>query len=235
MPTKTAAPGTSVSVVPRPEVVVQELQGRIGSLVTECKALKVVTEDDLKTSATLRDRIAEILKASSEKRFSITRPLDAAKKAVMDLFSPVDKALVEADDSLKRQQAEFGARRRAEEEARRKIEEAEKLKRDIAEAERIAAANEALKAGVKAETVIALMPPPPPPVVVTPPAPKLTRAEDGSGVTFVEVWNVEVTNASLVPRDYLVVDESKLRKVVRAGLHSIPGCRIWPSQEPRRA
>lgn len=43
-------------------------------------------------------------------------------------------------------------------------------------------------------------------------------------------WDFEITDESQVPREYLMVDESKIRRVVRAGIRNIPGVRVYERQ-----
>lgn len=43
-------------------------------------------------------------------------------------------------------------------------------------------------------------------------------------------WVFEVTAASLVPREYLQVDEKKIREAVGSGIRSIPGVRIYQDE-----
>jgi hypothetical protein len=47
------------------------------------------------------------------------------------------------------------------------------------------------------------------------------------GLSTRMVWDFVVTDANLVPREYLSVDESKLRHAVRAGARSIPGVSVF--------
>ncbi len=64
------------------------------------------------------------------------------------------------------------------------------------------------------------------PIVVTPLAPRKTDTELGSaGVR--DNWKlIEVTDFTLLPDEYKIPDVVKLGKVIRAGLHNIPGCKI---------
>ena len=65
-------------------------------------------------------------------------------------------------------------------------------------------------------------------------APVIQReAPKVQGVSMREVWKFEVTDATQVPREYLVVDETKIRKVV-AALRSdakIPGVRVYAERQ----
>jgi len=63
-------------------------------------------------------------------------------------------------------------------------------------------------------------------VEVAPEAPHRIETEVGtSGMAKIKKWEVE--NIELVPREYLIIDAVKIGKVVRAGIPSIPGIRIY--------
>lgn len=58
-----------------------------------------------------------------------------------------------------------------------------------------------------------------------------------AGISMRETWKFEVLNEDLVPREYLSVDESKIRRVVqalKAGTR-IPGVRVYPEKSPAAA
>jgi hypothetical protein len=62
----------------------------------------------------------------------------------------------------------------------------------------------------------------------TPPPPAV-ELEKTSGITYTEKWNFEITDEKLIPRDYLVPDEKKIRTIVKAmkGATNIPGVRVF--------
>ena len=63
-------------------------------------------------------------------------------------------------------------------------------------------------------------------VLATPPAPAV------EGISFRETWGYDVTDEALIPRAYLCVDHTKLRRVVaalKAGA-TIPGVRVFKQQ-----
>lgn len=63
-------------------------------------------------------------------------------------------------------------------------------------------------------------------VEVIPPTPTRTQTDVGStGTVKIKKWEVE--NPELVPREYLIIDAIKIGRVVRAGIPSIPGIRIY--------
>ena len=57
-----------------------------------------------------------------------------------------------------------------------------------------------------------------------------TRGESGAVADLKEEWTYEVVNPAQVPREWLMVDDRKLRAAIRGpdGLRSIPGLRIHP-------
>jgi hypothetical protein len=100
---------------------------------------------------------------------------------------------------------------------RKKAEQEAELRRIAEEQRREAEA--AAKEGVKYEPVI------PVPVVVHD-APTVTRTETGS-VHQREHWDFELEDISKVGREYLMVDEKKVRQAVKDGVRSIPGFKIF--------
>jgi hypothetical protein len=107
------------------------------------------------------------------------------------------RALVVFSDAQERKRREEQARL---EEAARK--EREKLQR---QAEAAAAKGREERAAVLEATAAAVVAP-----IAQAAAPKV------AGVSFRSIWRAEVVDASLVPREYLMVDQAKLDKVAAA-------------------
>lgn len=163
----------------------------------------------------------------------ITDQLDEAEKAVkgkigqfqarqeMERRERERKAREEAEALQRKLDAEVAeANRKAAEEARRKAEEEARARKASAaeiEAAKKKAEEEAAKIAVVAPTVVS-------PVVQD--APKVTRTESGSASQR-KVWTFEVIDAAQVPREYLMVDEKRIRDAVRMGTRDIPGIRIF--------
>jgi hypothetical protein len=104
-------------------------------------------DDYILAAEDLRD-VKTRLETINEKRFGITRPMDAAKKAVMNLFAPPTTALELCEKRIKKGMCDYDVRqeqiaeetRRAEAERQRR--EAEKLQREADERREAAAAKE---------------------------------------------------------------------------------------------
>lgn len=56
------------------------------------------------------------------------------------------------------------------------------------------------------------------------------KTQDGTSVSARERWTFEVVDAAKVPREYLMVDEKKIRALVNAGVRSIEGVNIYPER-----
>jgi len=58
----------------------------------------------------------------------------------------------------------------------------------------------------------------------------MVRTEAGSA-TQRKVWKHEITDEAQVPREYLMIDEAKVRQAVKQGIREIPGVRIFEHTE----
>lgn len=192
--------------------------------------------------------IAQRIKRHLESaRKELVGPLNAKVKEINDGFkglaAPVEaaesriKSLIldwrrREDARIRAEQARI-ARENAERE-RLAREEQERLAREAAErtrAEADAAGFTADEAQELAQLEAAEVPENRPLLeVAPPPVATTTRATLGS-VTARMVWKFEVISASDVPRAYLVVDETAIRRAVGAGVREIPGVRIYQEEQ----
>lgn len=106
---------------------------------------------------------------------------------------------------------------------------AEQKARDEAEARQTAEAEALIEQGRNQEALATLQAPVVVPTIVAPMQPK------AEGVSVVKRWTFRVVNESMIPREYLIVDEGKIRGVVRAlGSEArIPGVEVFQAEELR--
>jgi hypothetical protein len=152
----------------------------------------------------------------------IKKAHEAHKEAVAQK-KKVDAPLVEAEGIIKPRIAAWNAeqeRLRREEEARlreiaRKEEEERQLLAAI-DAEQSGDMEES--AAIMAEPVYVA------PVVIPKTVPKV------AGIAMKQVWKFRIVNASIVPREYMTIDEQKIGAVVRAlkDQTRIPGIEAYP-------
>ena len=170
------------------------------AILTELRRRKKVWLDAVE--ATVKGAHAA-WKAAVAHRDSIAKPIDEAERIVKDRIAGYvseQRRLAEAERA--RLQAEADAK--AEAERKRAMAAAEKLKTPELKAERIE----------QAQTIVA-------PVVTVAAAVPQTK------LASVVTWGFEIADPALLPREYLMPDESKIGAVIRAskGTIQIPGVR----------
>ena len=167
--------------------------------------LQITTDEEYESAV---DILKEVKRAANEleaARTSITKPMNDAVKAVNAQFVEPSSRLSIAETRLKHMTSKYVADKRAEQQ------------RMIAEAAIAAAAARANSEHSAAVTDVAK--------VIEQAA--AAAAPAVSGVSFSERWDWSVSDLSLIPREYLRVDEAKINGAVRSGVRSIPGMRIF--------
>jgi membrane protein involved in colicin uptake len=246
-------PPDSIETLPEVRAAMDD----VNALETFAASYAVVTADQYQAGAEDLRRVKSAQKKLEDTRTSLTGPINESLRKLNAFFKAPADRLVSIERTIKMALTKFAdeqerirreEQRRLDEAARKERERleaqareaerkaAEKAAADRAAAEAAAAAGRAEEAAklaaraeateakaaekvealeVRAATVVA-------PVVTREP-PKV------AGVATRETWCFEVTDPTLVPRQYLVVDEARVRKVVQAlkGDASIPGVRVW--------
>lgn len=198
-------PSTALAINPEAE----QVQTEALSTLETAKALTIADNDGYLKAAEYRKAI----RALDQKAEEFFRPLkqkqDEAKKALLDAEKavriPLQQALEATDGKLKTWEREQ-ERLRQEEEKR-----LQEIARKQAEDEAVALAAE-LEAQGDTETAEAIISAPveAPAVIVESFVPKVT------GIGRRETWRYRITNEKLIPREYLMLDHSKVGGVVRS-------------------
>lgn len=202
-----------------------------------------VTETTMGEASDLLGWIAGNKKKLEAQRVSLVKPLNDHVKFINGLFKDWAEPLESANEIVRekvlaytREQARIAAEAQAVEDERIRTEQARLAageERVRAEQARIAAEQARLEAEAEAANA-----PPPPPVAIVPPspapipaAPEKTTRSPLATTTVKKVWQYEVTDPDAVPREYLVIDQKKIAAVVRAGVRSIEGVRIFETEQ----
>lgn len=204
---------------------VREVAEQAQLLAAVGERYSVATAEEFTVAGDELRRIKAAQKRLDEVRKGITRPIDAAKKAILDLFREPEAKLAAAESGVKRAMLRFQAEQdRLRQEDQRKADEAARKERERLEAQaaRAAAAGKIEKAEaleVRAATVSA--------PVIHREAPKV------AGLSTREVWRYEIVDATALPREYLTPDTTKIGKVVQAlrGDTTIPGVRVYAERQ----
>lgn len=233
------------------EVIVEarEAAEEAERILAQARQYTIINTEGLEEASAERARIKQRYNEIEELRKTLKAPILAAAKNVDDQFrgplAELTTAIQEIDGAIKKYSAEQERIRREEEarlreEARKEQERlaaearlaearaeqlrlaAEEKRREgeLAEAARMESRAEAQEA--KADTAEAQARMVPTPYV--PPA--NTKV---AGVTTRENWSFRITDASKLPREYLVPNETAIRNVVRGlkGSTNIPGVEVF--------
>lgn len=120
--------------------IVKAEQQRAEGLLEVAQSYQIDSPEMADAAADDLGDIKAKIKALNDQRLSMTRPLDEAKKRIMDLFARPLETLQQAEGTLKKAIADWTAeQRRIAEEERRKAEEAARKEQQRLEAERQAA------------------------------------------------------------------------------------------------
>ena len=227
-------------------------------MLMAAQAYQITTVTEYTAAGEELKRIKGKAKSLEERRVSMTKPLDESRKRIMEFFRQplmfladaelaIKRSLGAYDEDLRRQREE--AERLAAEVARKerermqadaaKQEQAARAKREAEEAKaraleaqgraveadakrQAAAEREALRLR-EAEALRAAAESMPQAPVVHMEAPKV------AGVSTRQAWKYQVTDFRLLPREYLIADDSAIGKVVRAlgDRTNIPGIRVY--------
>lgn len=201
----------------------QEIEEKAVNFSERAESIKVVDAD----SRSVAGEIWKLGDAMKKEIMAFFKPhKDAANKLHKNLcasekeqLAKVHPGLQHLDNEMKTWDAE--QKRKRLEEERRLTEEARKR----AEEEQLQAAIEAEKDGHEEEAEAILNEKP----VVAPVIIKETKSE---GPSYRDNWKFRITNERAVPREFLMPDETKIGKHVRAhkGATSIPG--VEPYNDP---
>lgn len=224
---------------------VEKEAASVNSILEYAQSFAIVAAGDYEKAGEALTRIKGKAKALDELRKSLTQPLDAAKKKIMDFFREPAEKLAAAEGAIKKTMIAYQAEQdRIREKAEREAAEAarkerERLEREAAKLEEKARVDRAkaeakaaeLEAAGNAERAEAMRQAADEKeqarqadatalqmaAATMPLAPvvDLPRAE-ASGTSLREVWKFSVIDLAIVPREYLIVDEKAIGAVVRA-------------------
>ena len=199
-------------------------------MLTTYKQTQIKTNDQYVKAGDVLKEIKTKIKDLDEERKAATRPLDDTKKKIMDWFKRPLGWLQEAESAIKRSMLSFQQeQKRLRDEQQRKIDEEAKRKED-AEKKKLesraqnweekgnTAKAEALRE--QAEEVQHVAP------VLAP------RVEKVAGISTKKIWKFEITDASQIPREWLIPDEKAIGAFVRAtkGAKPIAGINIYEEE-----
>lgn len=187
----------------------------------ECLSVAVTNQTQYEDCINWIRQIENFKKDLDEKRKTITKPIDQAKKAVMDLFNPYIEKCEKFSSFLRskangylyeQEQLRIAEQKKAFDEAEKKRKELEAKAKSASENGNEAKAEKLLE---KADNIQV--------AVVAP------TVESVAGTAKVTRWKHRIIDETLIPREYLIVNEQALSKVAIAmkGTLKIPGVEFY--------
>lgn len=199
----------------------------------------VVKDDDSMNKALLAGKeVKHFAKLIEDKRKELVKPLNDQVDEINAYAKSLKEMPLQAEIHLKYQLASWENKKRAEREAEQKRldEEAKKRQQELEakqkeDRERMALAAEFGyddEADLKRQEIIAKADQEREQAQLDKDIKSESKAIESNKVSGARtVWKFEVTDANLVPREFLIVDETKIRKAMNAGLRELPGVRFY--------
>lgn len=192
-------------------------------LAAEARVPAALDAETVGRAADFVKQIGAATKATEEARTASKQPhldagktIDATFKAVSDPLLALKKRIEgKIGDHQRRVEAE--ERRRREEEARRAAEEAAKREKEAQTSDALDEAIELHAEAAKAKQA----------ATVAPHDIARARGEFGSVATTRTAWKHEITDATKIPREYLMPNDAAIKAAVKAGVREIAGVRIY--------
>jgi uncharacterized membrane protein YqiK len=240
-----SANAETVSQEIRQRPLVQRIDSESDMLAERTRGYAIVDAAGYENAAADLRTIKTLTDAVESERFAITRPMDAAKAAVMSFFKPFSDRLAAADRAVRTEMGRFKAeqerkereaRRAAEEKANRERAELErkareeraaaeaKAREERAEAERLEKEGKARAAAELRASAAATVEKAEVKAeklldraadVVAAPPPP-SAAPKVKGVTDRKVWKYEITNKALVPDEFYDIVEKRIADRVKS-------------------
>lgn len=180
------------------------LKTQVTKLDNQANEITITTPEENVLAIDLKAKLKDMGKQIKERKEAITKPLNDALKSTRELFAPIEQKFETAENIVGRKLLDY--KRKVDEEARAK---------EAKIAESFARGN------IKAETAERKIE-------------QITRTEktvqtDHGKVQFRKIPKMRITDASLIPDKYWVVDEVLLRKDVLAGV-VVPGAEKYEEE-----
>lgn len=158
---------------------------------------------------TILRSIKSYQKVIEEKRLEVTRPIDEEKAAVMAAFAPTKQKLADVEKVLKAAILDYN--NRIAEENRKRQEEEDRRAKEAAEAKKVALIGDAETAIEEGKPELAVTYLNKAEEVVAKPI-DVAKSRRPVGIATQKIWKYEITDASKLPREFLIPDTACLQK-----------------------
>lgn len=191
--------------------IIATAKQQIEMLAVACKNFVITDDASLEKGKELVKEARRIEQFIEEKRKEATKPLLDKKKQIDEFAKSLTNELNNAVKSLRAQMQKYEEEkeRRRLEELRRLVEERRRKEEELRQAQlsQDETQVEKLQELAKIEEKTSQL------------------SEKSSSLRM--IWTFEVVDINQVPREYLVLDETAVRRAIQSGVREIPGLRIF--------
>lgn len=191
---------------------------RDGVLKVAERITSIDSDDDLDNSGATYTKIGKMIRALEAERKTLTAPIDAMKKDIMAQEKKLRADLEDHQRRLKRMNDTYATEQARKAEEARKAQEAEEEALRIAEAEKALAADKAREVfGEDIEIDQSTKPEEGNPFEALPPnqVPQPVKPAKPTSNRMRKRWDFEIKDPRKIPREYLTVDEKKIRAAIK--------------------
>lgn len=189
-------------------LVKQQSLGLVAELTSAFPGTEITGESDLTLASECLTRITKHLKEWEQKRTEIVQPANNFVRSINQMWARLVDPVKSEEARLRMMMSTFRAK-----ESQRRQQEYEQGLKEV---------KEVFPGGSPIPEVVAPIPVDSLKHVVT---------QNGT-VHYTNVRKWEIQDIALIPREYFILDESKISKLVKAGIEAIPGIRIFTEQVP---
>ena len=190
-----------IAVIP-PEKELKEYKSQVLFVQKAANALVITSNEDMTKGSDILNSVKQIKKSITERKELITRPLMDALASARDLFKPLETGYAEAEKTIKAKMLDFS------------IAEEERITKEKA---RVEARVE--KGTMRTDTAIEKM--------EQIGDSKNSFAGESSKVSIRRMVKVRIVDESLIPREYLVPDMTRITEAVIRQGQIVPGVETY--------
>lgn len=190
---------------------------QIVKLTDNCNKIVINSNETLETAKNLAKTAKKVESLIEDKRKEITAPILAEKKKIDDFAKAITNDLNKAMTGLRSQILSFEKKLEQERlaEARRLEEEKRKLEESLREAAKkgeIENRNDDAQKLVELKDMVH------------------SASNNVTSNAIRKIWTHDVVDLNLVPREYMMIDERKIKDAITAGIREIPGINIYQKE-----
>jgi len=203
--------------------ITEEVETKALSIVEQAKAVKVIDSESYTLAGTLWKAIKDMMKEVADTFDPMIEAAHKSHKLSLEkkakFYAPLEKAYKDVKRLMSDYDTEQEKIRKAEEMRLAEIARKQEEERRLAEAVALEQSGNKEEAEAIIEAPVYV-----PPVVVPKTVPKMN-----GGPVYRTIWKFKITNASLIPKDFLIPDEVKIGGVVRSmkSATNIPGVQAY--------